>query len=499
MNTAEKTNRILIAEDQEVARLGLRVTLEKMAGMQVVGEAVDGESVIKQVGEVHPNIILMDINLLGMDGIEATKRIKHSTPDIGILMFTADSSDDTVFAALGAGADGYCLKDISADQLRTAIDSVAKGAAWLDPGIAKCVLRSRVKARSNAVEHKAGGSKAADEHNVPLDKHQTAILELVEQGLSVDQIANRLHMAQSLVELKLRSILGGAVGKSSVQPGAVLSDRFAIESVIGSGGICTVYKGKHLTIGRPVAVKMLHQRPLTTDMEVKRFLQEARAASAISHANVVTIFDFGLTPEGQPYMVMDYIDGVSLEQLIKEQKLTVHKVLAIFIQVCDALAAAHKRGILHRDLKPSNIMLVKDDAGADMVKLVDFGMAKFIVESEDLKLSKTGDLCGTPLYMSPEHFKGTNLDARSDIYSLGCVMYEALTGNPPFSGISVYEMMNAHINEEPSRLPFLRPGKSIPTELETLLFKMLAKDPAQRPQSVTDIKSELSRIQTAVS
>ena len=139
-------------------------------------------------------------------------------------------------------------------------------------------------------------------------------------------------------------------------------------------------------------------------------------------------------------------------------------------------------------------MLLNTDDGSDVVKLVDFGMAKFIIESEDLKLSKTGDLCGTPTYMSPEHFQGHKLDARSDIYSFGCVLYEALTGSTPFTGVSIYDMMNCHVNEKPSRLPFLRPGKKVPDELESLLFKTLEKEPDKRPQSIVDVRTSLSQI-----
>jgi serine/threonine-protein kinase len=240
----------------------------------------------------------------------------------------------------------------------------------------------------------------------------------------------------------------------------------------------------------------LQQQPLTEDKDVQRFMLEAKAASAISHPNVITIFDFGVTAQGKPYIVMDYLDGISLDDLLKKQKVELKRILGILAQVCDAMTAAHKKGIIHRDLKPTNIMLIKTDDGTDFVKVVDFGMAKFLIESEDLKLSKSSDLFGTPLYMSPEHFQGLKLDVRSDIYGLGCVLYEALTGNPPFMGNSLFDVMNKHLNEKPSMMPFMRPGKGLSPELESLLLSMLAKDREQRPQTMAEVKACLLQIRT---
>ncbi len=513
---------LLIAEDHDITRLGLKLTLEKMSDIEVIGEAVDGDSVLVQVEQFQPRIILMDVNLPGLSGIQATKLIKSSHPNIGIIMLTSDSSDETVFAALSAGADGYCLKNIAAAQLHTAIESVAKGAAWLDPAIAQRVLRAQVKAKQHDEQGRLAVNKDPIKQNSFLDPEQLRILELIEQGMKLDQIASKFEISQATIEEKLRAILSGLtpqtaqmspkpameqqlVGtestmqsgstpqpvQSQVVPGIVLAGRFMIEAILGAGGMSTVYKGKDLSIGRTVAIKMLHQQTLKEDKEIQRFLLEAKTASAVSHPNIITIFDFGLTSGGQPYIVMDYIDGISLEQLIREKQLNLKRTLAIFVQVCDAMFAAHKRGIIHRDLKPSNIMLINGEDGQDIVKLVDFGMAKFIIESEDLKLSRTGDLFGTPLYMSPEHYRGEKLDLCSDVYSLGCVLYEALSGAPPFNGLSLYEVMNLHLKEQPSRLPFLRPEFAIPAELESLLFSMLAKDVKARPQSMMEIKSAL--------
>jgi DNA-binding NarL/FixJ family response regulator/tRNA A-37 threonylcarbamoyl transferase component Bud32 len=508
---SEKVNSILIAEDQDIARLGLRLTLEKMSGVEVVGEAVDGEAVIDQCDRLHPDIILMDIDLPKVSGIEATKHLKKTKPEIRIIVFTSDSSDDTVFAAIGAGADGYCLKNVSAEQLRTAIDSVSKGAAWLDPKIAHRVLQAQVQAKAKIDKNESDAGKNISGRQTPLlDAQQMDVLQLIGKGMTIEQIASQKHVSPLVIETKLRTILGNVAmvpsqvvnsqgktpsgNRQPIIPGLILSDRFIIEEKIGVGGVSTVYRGKDLSIGRTVAIKTLNRQNVEDELDVKRFLQEAKAASQISHTNVITIFDFGVTAEKQPYIVMDFIEGGSIEHLLADQKLTLKRTLGIFIQICDALTAAHKKGIIHRDLKPSNIMLVNTDDGSDMVKLVDFGMAKFILESEDLKLTKSGEICGTPTYMSPEHFQGRKLDARSDIYSFGCVLYEALTGNPPFDAVSVFEMMNCHLNEKPSRLPFLRPNKNVPPALESILFGLLEKEPEKRPQSISEVKTALQAV-----
>ncbi|HEY9712052.1 MAG TPA: protein kinase, partial [Chroococcales cyanobacterium] len=439
----EQVASVLIAEDQDITRLGLRLTLEKIDGVQVVGEAVDGEAVVNQAKELRPQIILMDIDLPGVDGIAATKEIKQILPKTGIIMFTSDSSDESIFAALSAGADGYCLKNISADRLSTAINSVMQGAAWLDPGIANRVLRAHNQAKETTASPDITETHARIAGRHILEESQVALLHCIEAGQSLEQIADQFHQEPQEIEKSVREVFGtflqaytskskGGASQSGmptgivqgrslppITPGTVLGDRYVIEAAIGTGGMSTVYRAKHQLMERLVAIKMLHQKHLTKDLQVKRFYQEAKAVSVLSHPNIITTFDFGVTPEGQPFLVMDYIDGSSLQDYIHEcSKIAgahnLARSMKIFIQVCDALAHAHKKGMIHRDLKPSNIMLVKpdDETEDDFVKLVDFGIAKFLIDSElDLRLTKTGDLFGTPFYMSPEQCRGQAMDA----------------------------------------------------------------------------------------
>jgi DNA-binding NarL/FixJ family response regulator/tRNA A-37 threonylcarbamoyl transferase component Bud32 len=513
----QKTS-VLIAEDQDIARLGLKLMLENMIGIEVVGEAADGEMAINQAKELRPTIILMDIDLPGLNGISATKEIKKALPETNVIMFTSDSSDESIFAALGAGADGYCLKNVSADRLESAISSVKQGAAWLDPGIANRVLRANLQTKiaSTGKTGKAAGSDATKVVH-RLDAHNVEVLRLIETGQSLDQIARQLNISTGTLQTKVRDIFQSFLGpetgvhklgidtnvmRSSLElmPGTILGDRYIIEEAIGCGGMSTVYKAKHRLMERIVAIKTLHQRLLTEENQVKRFYQEAKAASSLNHRNIITMFDFGVTSDGVPFLVMDYIDGKSLAELLEQQALSLSSCLAIFIQVCDALSHAHKRGTIHRDLKPSNIMVVASDEENEQVKLVDFGIAKLALgANSDPHLTKTGELFGTPFYMSPEQIRGLAVDARSDIYSLGCVLYQALAGQVPFTGESAYQIFSSQVNDTPSRLPLLAPGKSIPAELEAILFKALAKDEFQRHQSALELKNELAKVLASLS
>ncbi|MBK9144667.1 MAG: protein kinase [Candidatus Melainabacteria bacterium] len=500
---------IVVAEDQELTRLGLKLALGKIEGVEVVGEAADGQQVIDVATEVRPNIILMDIGLPVHDGIYATQVIKGSHPETRIIMFTSDETDDTIFAALNAGADGYCLKKISTDQLSIAINSVMMGAAWLDPGVANRVLRAQ---RSMGA---GGGAPAAQQEQTAtgsISNKHVEVLKLIEKGLGKEQIASTLGISVSDVEGSLREILGGVLtgggqasqasqppggdtaavlNKDDLRPGALFADKYLIKSVIGEGGMSVVYDAQHEYMNRRVAIKMLHDK-LAGDQEiVTRFKQEARTSAAVQHPNLVTVYDSGITSGGQPYIVMDYLDGLNLQEYIEKGQPDTGELIAIFCQVCDALEAAHKAGLVHRDLKPSNIMLIPDERGNAFVKLVDFGIAKFVHEQQDIRLTQTGQVFGTPAFMSPEQCRSESLDVRTDIYSLGCVMYEAFTAERAFVGKSVFEVLTMHVSEYPSRLPFLAAGTVIMSELEKIIFLCLNKEKDQRPDSARRLKQML--------
>lgn len=279
--------------------------------------------------------------------------------------------------------------------------------------------------------------------------------------------------------------------------GTIVNDQYKIMSAIGYGGMSIVFKAKDLKLGKFVAVKMLLPHLMLQSHSMQRFHQEAQSASALNHRNVVAIHNYGETESGQPFLVMDLIEGVSLSDEIKKHgHLPVDRALNIFIQLTSALAHAHQNGVIHRDLKPSNVLLTEENEETDVCKIVDFGIAKLLPhEGRDaVSLTQTGDVFGSPLYMSPEQCKGEKLDHKADVYSMGCLMYETLSGTTPHSGNNMLEVLYRHMNEVPKDFKSLKLGIVVPQRLEAAIFKALAKDPANRHVNMQTLHDELKQI-----
>lgn len=268
---------------------------------------------------------------------------------------------------------------------------------------------------------------------------------------------------------------------------------FEIKSMLGKGGMSVVYKAEHQMMHRLVAIKVL----IANDpLSLKRFNLEARLAASLQHPNIVTMFDFGVSEEGLPFIAMDFIEGRTLAGVIaSDGALPYTRALPIFLQACDALAYAHSKGVIHRDLKPSNFMLVQTETTERLV-LLDFGIAKQLEPTEEMQqLTATGDIFGSPLYMSPEQCIGQKLDARADIYSLGCVMYEVLASRPPFVGKTALDTLQMHIHEQPRSFKDLNKDLEVPPYLEHIVLKSLERDLARRYQTVTELWDDLKKFE----
>ncbi|MBS1996659.1 MAG: protein kinase [Cyanobacteria bacterium SZAS LIN-2] len=278
------------------------------------------------------------------------------------------------------------------------------------------------------------------------------------------------------------------------QIGTVVGERYELVGELGSGGMGTVFKAKHISLPKFFAVKILNSQ-LSNDASFRaRFEQEAKTASLLNHPHLVAIYDHGTTSLGEAYLVMDFIDGRSLAEILQSLKrIDQRRAIKIFSQIADGLANAHRTGVIHRDLKPGNVMLIETQENPEFVKVVDFGIAKIIgTDNEHTEinqsLTKTGEFFGSPLYSSPEQGCGAKPDQRSDIYSLGILMYECLTGKPPFRGENFFATMTLH-NEAQAR-PFDK-LLGIDPELEGIVFTCLEKDPADRYQSMEEVKTAL--------
>lgn len=271
--------------------------------------------------------------------------------------------------------------------------------------------------------------------------------------------------------------------------GTNLGDRFYIEEVLGSGGMSVVYKAKQLAVNRHVAIKTIRVQLDSKPVYRERFEREISSLCALSHPNVVTVYDCIIGEDGQPYVVMDYLRGRSLETLIEaDGPLPVDRFARISMQVCSAMDHAHKRGIIHRDLKPGNIVLMDDEM--DFVKVVDFGLAK--LSEDNRKLTQSGELWGSPPYMSPEQCMGESGDERSDIYALGCVMYEMLTGKDPFwYATTIFELIQRHVNTVPASFAEVNPAAVVPYAVESVIFQAMEKNPVSRFNSALELRDAL--------
>lgn len=278
--------------------------------------------------------------------------------------------------------------------------------------------------------------------------------------------------------------------------GEILGGKLKVERQIGQGGMGTVYAAQHLQLPRRVAVKVLNSQLAAAQDLVARLHSEARLAAAISSPHIVEVFDVGVTRDGRPYVEMELLVGESLAQrLARCSALSETDTLAIVRQLAEALSAAHHSGILHRDIKPENIFLCSRD-DADFVKLLDFGIAKVVRTVDEPRLTRTGAVLGTPLYMSPEQVRGDPLDTRADIYGLGVVFYECLTGSVPHCAASYLSVVAKILTEDAERPSLRCPDRQISPGLEAIVMKSMARQQTQRYSTMDELLHDLIRFRS---
>ncbi len=275
--------------------------------------------------------------------------------------------------------------------------------------------------------------------------------------------------------------------------GKTLADKYRVEEFMSEGGMGTVYRGTHILMDKKVAIKVLHPALASDDIIVARFSREAKAASRISHPHALNVTDFGESEDGVVFLVMEFLNGSTLKEIVRsEGPMPLPRVVEIMRQVCGALEAAHAENVVHRDLKSDNIMLI-DVGGGDWVKVLDFGIAKIQEKGgQDPELTAPNLIIGTPQYMSPEQCsQASEIDSRSDIYSLGVILYEMLAGHVPFAGESPTAIMMKHLQDEPPSI--LDERSDLPEEVAQVVKRALAKKPEDRFQTVGDLTQSLTR------
>ncbi|MDQ3339854.1 MAG: serine/threonine protein kinase [Myxococcota bacterium] len=310
-----------------------------------------------------------------------------------------------------------------------------------------------------------------------------------------------LHDSAVLVEEEDIARLGTSIGN------------YRLDKILGRGGMGTVYAGEHVYIKRPVAVKILHPQFARYQEAIHRFLREARAATSINHANIVDVTDFGIMADGPVYFVMEYLEGKSLEDLIeKEGAVELHRALNVANQIALALEAAHQVGVIHRDLKPDNIMLLKKpgrrdlvrmnpdqtwiterEESYDFVKVLDFGIAKVLIQDELMAETVQGAVFGTPEYMSPEAARGEDVDHRADVYSLGVILFDMLCGRPPFEAPQSSEVLSMHIHTQPPSPREFAPHREITEMAEAVILRAMQKNADRRYQNMSEFRRDLAQ------
>src|ERR1700722_7145240 len=281
--------------------------------------------------------------------------------------------------------------------------------------------------------------------------------------------------------------------------GKTIGGQYVVRAILGEGGMGTVFEAEHITIGRSVAVKVLHPNQARKKDAVRRFHQEARAAGAIGHPNICEVYDLGTLEDGSPYLVMERLQGETLaNRIAAEGGLPFDDVIDILVQVLSGLVAAHEKGIVHRDIKPENVFLTKRVGCPPVAKLLDFGVSKMIgplvgEKDQDLDLTRTGMVMGTPFYMSPEQARGDrNLDARVDLYACGVILYEAPTGRRPFTAANYNALLLQILSTKPKPARDFRPA--LPSGFDAVLDKALARNRDDRYRSAADFQRDLQAL-----
>lgn len=287
------------------------------------------------------------------------------------------------------------------------------------------------------------------------------------------------------------------VGATQFEAGQVLDSKYEVLSLLGRGGMGSVYRVRHLLLNVELALKTLDTQRIGDASSSRRFQTEAKAAFSLKHPNLVKVHHFGVFDDVHPFLVMDLVQGKTLQTLIQERgQLNLDEIESIFVQLCFGLSHAHRQQVVHRDIKPANIMLVDGVplSAEGSVKILDFGIAKIVNadRGEMQTLTQTGEVFGSPFYMSPEQCSGATIDQRSDVYSLGCVLFEALTGTPPHVGSNALRTMMLHVNENAPTLKEATLGSEYPEELEALVAKMLAKSSGDRYLDLGVVAHDLS-------
>jgi DNA-binding NarL/FixJ family response regulator len=405
---------IVIADDHALVRSGLRQLLELEADMTVVGEAGNADAALELARERGPRVLLLDLSMPGTPSLDAIPGFARLSPAPAVVVLTAHDEHEFAREALAAGASAYVLKDAAETHIVEAIHAAVAGRPYLDPAMG---ARLATAARAPAAPVLPAG------------------------------------------ELAIGSTFAG----------------HRVDGIAGRGGMGVVYRATDLTLDRRVALKLIAPSLAADPVFRARFELECRLAAAIDHPHAVEPFRAG-EESGLLYVTMRFVEGTDLRELLRAtERLAPRRAATIVHEVAGALDEAHRHGLVHRDVKPANVLIASHE-GVERAYLTDFGVCRQRAVASEL--TGTGLAIGSADYMAPEQAQGADIDARADIYSLGCVLFQTLTGSVPYDRDSDVEKLWAHAHEQPPALRDIRPD--LPEELGDVLARSMAKDPSDR-------------------
>lgn len=487
----EKRGRVLVVDDDEDNRAMLRRRLER-EGYEAVCVA-DGKRALEALGGGGFDLMLLDVLMPDMDGHEVLARVKGSpdTRDIPVIMISALDDMPSIVKCIERGAEDFLPKPFDPVLLRARISSSLAKKRLHDHEREYIKQVGRVIEAATAVEK--GGYQAGFLKDLAGRGDELGKLARVFDGMAAQVHSREERLREQLRELRADIGIAKTTGElhpqldgGSLTPGQVFADRYEIVSAIGEGGMGMVYRARDRELDDEIAIKTLRPELVTDSARVERFKSEIRIARKISHRNVVRTHDFGEWM-GVYYLTMECVEGITLRELIDSRgALQAPSVLAIGQQLADSLAIAHEAGVIHRDIKPQNLLL--DDEG--VLKVMDFGVSR--LANRVSELTDVGVVVGTPTYMSPEQLLGETVDARSDLYAAGVVLYECVTGRIPFEAESMISLIAKLLHEEPT--PPSEITADVSPVLAALILRLLAKRPDDRVQTAAELAVQLRQI-----
>jgi DNA-binding response OmpR family regulator len=483
---------ILVVDDDEDNREVLRRRLERN-GYQV-GCAEDGGRALGMLSEQAYDLVLLDVMMPELDGYQVLERMKGTpaTRDIPVIMISALDDVSSVVRCIERGAEDYLPKPFDPILLRARISASLEKKRLRDQEVQYLERVAQIIEAAKRME--AGSYRPGTLADLGARDNELGQLARVFDGMAQqvrareDQLRDRIRDLRSEIEAARTTPADAetAVDGGNLSAGEAFAERYEVVSLIGRGGMGSVYRARDRELLEDVAVKTLLPQLVADETVIERFKQEIRLARRISHRNVVRTHDFGQWG-GVYYLTMEYVEGITVRALIDSRgQLGIPSTLAIGMQLAEALSVAHEQGVIHRDIKPQNLLL--DPEGA--LKVMDFGVAR--LAKRQSAITEVGMVVGTPAYMSPEQLLGEAVDARSDLYATGVVLYECLTGRIPFEASSAVTLIAKLLHEEPT--PPAEVNRDIPPALSSLLVRLLAKKPEDRVQSAADLMQRLREI-----